>query len=218
MKKIIICASILAITPLSANAVDWGNIFGIMVNNAVQTQASKTTATADVSKTLNDLESQAKAIDKSVQDSFLAIASKLSAEKDLEALENKLDSIVANNKTTDSEKAELIAQVFNDYTKELKNNKQSVVSIIENMTESERADLAKYITAIAQDGQNYPNVAKQSISTASTAMKYASKAEEAVKIYKDIKSTATELTNSAKTIINVANQLKSIAKTAGLTM
>lgn len=225
MKKILVYAVLLSVTvQMSANAAEWSNVFNYLINNASKQMSTSTkkestttyNTTTEALKALSDLKNQASQIDNSVQNTFLSLVSQLSKDSETKELQSKLDTIMSDATKTQDDMAELMSELMIDYAKKLNQNKAEVVTNIKNMSDSEQTKLINTIAALTQEGQDYLALAKQGVNTASNAMKTAKKVNEAVQIASSIKKTASEMQTTAKSVISVSNQIRSIAKSAGI--
>ena len=222
MKKTLVLSLMIMFTvQLGAGAYEWKNVFNYMLNSAsqkaTQTTPSTSTYTAiDALKALSDLQTQAKQIDTSVQNNFLSLVYQLSTQQESSELQKKVNKILSDTTKTQDEISEEMAEIMMSYAKELNDDKEDVIKTLKDMSETEQAKVIETLANLMQEGQDYLELAKQGINTTSTAVKTAKKFNEAMQIVSSIKSTATEMQTTAKSVISVAKQIQSLVKAAGL--
>lgn len=203
MKKIILCMGVLlAMTSLQANAFDFTSALNFL-NKASEAQ----TNTTETVKTLSDVETQMAAIDKSVQETFLNIVSELSTRKETKNIKKEL-----------KENSDALNQVLANYAANLAANKEKVTKTISKMSSKEKTALLEELKALSEYSQKYLLLATDSVKAATTAVKSAQKFNEVATTLANVNKVATELKSRATTVVNFANQLKTIATTAGLTV
>lgn len=219
MKKILVLSLMVLFTvQLGAGAYEWTNVVNYMLNTASKKTTQETTSLSaiDALKALSDLQTQAKQIDTSVQNNFLSLVSQLSTQKESTELQTKINKILSDTTKTQDEISEEMAEIMMSYAKELNNDKEDVIKTLKDMSETEQAKIIETVANLMQEGQSYLELAKQGINTASTAVKTAKRFNEAMQIVSSIKSTATEMQTTAKSVISVAKQIQSLVKAAGL--
>ena len=222
MKKILLLTVVLtAFTSVAANALDEGNIMDFFINREIQRETnileqrvSRPAVTAsDALSALNDLRSQAAAIDNNVQKSFLNIVSQLSSSQDAVAVQNQINSMLSGKSRDDA--AEIMADILQNYAKNISSNKADIIATLQNMSDSEQAKFLKSLNEMSNEVQQYINLTKQGVVTAQNVAKAAQKANNTIQILRSVNQTASEIKNTTKSVLTLTNQLYSVAKAAG---
>ena len=216
MKKIVaICLLFACVTPLKAEAFSFKNIFKRNTTPAAVTPSH--VSAANMVSTLSDMQSQAYAVDKQVQNSLLQIASQLSGSThETETLNSKMNSLIANSYRTNVEQYNEMSKLMTEYTNALKNDKATVSNAINNMTDAQKAALVNNVITLVKSSNEYVSIAKVGAQKASEIMKMSNKASEIVSNLNTINTMASEITNRARTTLTLANQLRTVAKAAGV--
>lgn len=203
MKKFILTVAVIAaMTSLQANAFDFTSALNFL------NRASSAEQTAvDTVKTLSDVETKMTNIDADVQTAFLNIVSELSTRKEIKNVKNQLkdDSTALNT-------------VIANYASTLAANKENLTKTITKLSSKEKTNLVNNISALTKAGQDYLLLATDGVRAATTEVKTAQKFNEVTTALANINKAATDLKARATTVINFANQIKTIATTAGLTV
>jgi len=203
MKKFILTVAVIAaMTSLQANAFDFTSALNFL------NRASSAEQTAvDTVKTLSDVETKMTNIDADVQTAFLNIVSELSTRKEIKNVKNQLkdDSTALNT-------------VIANYASTLAANKENLTKTITKLSSKEKTTLVNNISALTKAGQDYLLLATDGVRAATTEVKTAQKFNEVTTALANVNKVATELKTRATTVINFANQIKTIATTAGLTV
>ena len=207
MKKIlltILCLVILVITPLKANAFDWGSFFRWLWFGAEQTQV---VSTDELKSTLSDLEKKAPELDAAVEKSFLTLIPLLTSQKDLKSISSEISKIKSSNLTTTEKEAKLL-KLMSDYT--------TTSMIIITLKDSEKATLKNEITKLTESYEEYYKLNDKANSVTS---KVASDAdEEQIKLKTQINTLNKSVLNKAQTVRGFALQVKTLATLSGFTM
>ena len=213
MKKIIIVSILVLLSAqVSVYAINWGNLLTTFPQSRTTAQ---TTTSAEVLKALANFQSQTQSVDTSVQNSFLSVVSKLSTPQESTILNSRVASILSNTTQTQEQKNNLINQLISNYTANMNNNKADIIDIIENMSSSDRAELASNVSNLAQNSKQYAQLAKQGVSTAQTLMKASQNANDVLTTINTMRQTATNIKNRATTVANFVNRVRAFSKYAG---
>ena len=204
MKKIVLSLFVIAaMTSLQANAFDYMSALKFW-DRATEAQTS---AEAQTAKTLTEIQNEMATIDKSVQEAFIDIVSDLSSRKEVKSIKSDLKTNSDN-----------FANVISTYTAKLANDKENFAKTISKMSEKEKTNLVNNLAILSEDAQQYLLLATNGVKTASNALKASQKLSEFATTVNNINSVAGQLKNRATTVINLANQMKAIAQTAGVTV
>ena len=204
MKKIVLCLFvIIAMTSLQANAFDLMSALKFW-DRATEAQ---TTAEAQTTKTLTDIQNQMTTIDKSVQDAFIDIVSELSNRKETKEIKNQLKSNSDN-----------LAVVISNYANTIANNKDKFVKSVNDLSNKEKAALVNDLATLSEGAQQYLLLATEGVKSASNALKTTQKLSEFATTVNNINTVANQLKSRATTVLNLANQAKAIAQAAGVTV
>lgn len=215
MKKLIgILVLIIALGQTSVYAFNWSSLL-TGVSQSRPAAKTTTTTSAEVLRTLANFQSQAQSIDDSVQNSFLSVVSQISTPQESTILNSKVASILANTTQTQEQKNVLISQLISNYTMNMNNNKTDIADIIENMSATEKKELANSVANLAQNSRQYAALAKQGVSTASTLMKASQNANDVLTTINTMRQTAANIKNRATTVANFVNKVRAISKYAG---
>lgn len=199
MKKVVLSLFvIIAMTTVQANAFDLMSALKFWDRASAQQ-----TAEAQTAKTLADVEKQMTTIDKSVQDAFLNIVSELSTRKEEKTIKSNL-------------KVQTITDVINAYTNTLANNKNNFVNTVKKLSTKEKTTLANNIAALSEGGQQYLLLATDGIKAATNELKSSQKLSEFATAVNNVNNVANQLKSRATTVINLANQMKTIAANGGV--
>lgn len=203
MKKIVLVLVIIcAMSPLRANAFDWMSALKFW-ERATEAQ----TVEVQQTKTLADIENQMAAIDKSVQDAFVNIVSELSSRKDTNNIKSQLKASNAN-----------LANIISNYTNTIANKKEDFTKTVKKLSSKEKTTLINNLSVLSEDAQQYMLLATEGAKTATTALKSAQKLSEVATTMGNINRVAVELKTRAATVIDMTNQIKSIATAAGVSV
>jgi len=203
MKKIVLSLFVIAaMTSLQANAFDVASTLKFW-DRATEAQ----TAQEQTTKTLADIQTQMTTIDKSVQDAFISIASELSTRREVKSIKSDLKA-----------NSENLATVISTYTAKMANDKDNFTKKISKLSTKEKTALVNNLATLSEDAQQYLLLATDGIRTASTALKNTQKLSEFATTVTNINNVAGQLKRRATTVINLANQAKSIAQAAGVTV
>lgn len=201
MKKIII-ASILCftMTTISANAFSWDSALNF-INKASTIREAQTQEV----KTLADIEKEMAAVDSSVQESFLNIVSKLSSWRESRNIKSQI-----------KKGQKPLNEIITNYVSNLNTNKANITKKMSKLSSKDKQAMINNISTLAQDGQQYLILATQGVKSASNALRTAQKVSEFTTTLSNVNKIGSELKTKATTVVNLANQLKAIADTAGL--
>ena len=203
MKKIILSLFVIvAMTSLQANAFDFSSALNFL-NRASEAQAQATESV----KTLSDVQAQMSSIDSSVQEAFLDIVSELSTRKETKNVKNQLKS-----------NSEALNQVIANYASTLAANKENLTKKISKLSSKEKTNLVNNLATLTKAGQDYLLLATDGAKAATTAVKSAQKFNEVATTIANVNKVAADLKSRATTVINFANQMKSLATTAGVSV
>ena len=219
MKKYILTVIAILVTMQAASAINWNRALSPLITGTYKTQATQpktTVSSADVITELAKFQNQAQSIDNSVQNSFLSIVSQLSTKQEASTIQSKVMSILANSSKTQQQKSDMIDELIANYTQNLASNKSDVVTIIKNMSTSDKTTLANNLAALVQNSQQYAALAKQGTTTAATLMKASQDAKDIISTVNTIRQTAVTVKNRATTVANFVNKVRTISKYAGL--
>ena len=221
MKKIVLISATLIFCSLSANAFDW-NIASAIFNRITQPQTNVVTTAApqsiDLAAILSDIQSQTQVVDQNVQSSFLDLVSNLSSAQEAYSMGNLFDAILSNEEKTESQKSSLISQMMGEYFTNLMNDKTAAANTLKNLPWSQKTSVIEDLTSLIKNGQDYANLAKKSISAATTAASVASKASDVAQTVIAVNQTAAELKLKAQTIANIVSQMKQIVSNSGISL
>lgn len=213
MKKILLTTLsllILVLTPLKANAFDWGNFFRWLFFGAEQTQV---VSTDDLKTTLSDLEKKVPTLDATVEKSFLAVVPLLTSEKDLKSISSEVSTIKSSN-STDAEKDALFIKVMSNYTTTIKGNKVGVTLIIKTLKDADKTTLKNEITKISKAAEEYYNLSEKASTATSKVAKDSE--EEQIKVSNQIDTINKRVKNKAKAVSEFSTQVKILSALAGL--
>ena len=217
MKKLTIIFFMLAcLSTLKADAFSLRNIFNRANNlsNNAQTQV----LAGDMAAVLYDMQSKTSSVDKQVQDSLIQIASQLSnSTSQTKNLNSRINTLITNSYKTNVEQYNAISNLMSEYTSALRKDKASIASTINNMTDAQKTALVNNVVNLVKSSDEYINIAKVSAERAGKIMKLSNKASEIVTNLNAINTIASEITSRARTTITLANQLRTVAKAAGVT-
>ena len=207
MKKLLFVLLAVIMFQFSANAYDWSMLKTIMGNS------HKTKHAPETESVLSNILAPAQPIDNSVQNSFLSIVSKLSSPQESNNLNYQIISILNNSYKTQNEKSELISNIISSYTSALDSKSADYATILRNMSVADRTTVIEEVSNISVEGQRYANLAKQAVSLASSQLKSSS---DILTTLSDINNTAIALKHRASSIAGFVNQMRTIAKFAGM--
>ena len=201
MKKIVLSLFvIIAMTTVQANAFDL-----ISALKFWDRATSEQSAEVQTAKTLADIENQMTTIDKSVQEAFLDVVSQLSTRKEEKTIKSNL-------------KVQTITDVITGYTNTLANNKNNFVNTVKSMSTKEKTNLVNSLATLSENGQQYLLLATDGIKAATNALKSTQKLSEFATTVNNVNNVANQLKNRAATVINLSNQIKAIASSAGVSV
>ena len=216
MKKLTIIIMMLAcVSTMKAEAFSFGNIFNrasrVPVTNSAEISA------ANMASVLLDMQNRTSTVDKQVQNSLAQIASQLSnSTTETEALNSKMNTLISNSYKNNIEQYNEMSKLMSEYASILKNNKTNVSTTINNMTEAQKTALLNNIIDIAKGSQEYARIAKLSAEKSAKILKASNRAADVISNLNTINTMVIEIRDRAKTTIAIANQLRSIAKAAGV--
>ncbi len=204
MKKLIIGMIIMAFTSaMSVEAFDWASA----LNFIGRVSESNTAESQPV--TLNELEKRMATIDNSVQTAFIDVVSDLSGWWQTWNIKSQLKK--AGN--------DALVNTMSDYTNSyLANNRQAIVNKIKKMSAKERTALINDLTKLKESEQNYLLLATNGVKSATNALATAQNLSEAATTITNINRMAASLKNRATTVMTFANQIKTIATAAGVSV
>ena len=201
MKKIVLSLFVvIAMTSLQANAFDLMSALKFW-----DRATSEQSAEVQTAKTLADIENQMTTIDKSVQEAFLDVVSQLSTRKEEKTIKSNL-------------KVQTITDVITGYTNTLANNKNNFVNTVKSMSTKEKTNLVNSLATLSENGQQYLLLATDGIKAATNALKSTQKLSEFATTVNNVNNVANQLKNRAATVINLSNQIKAIASSAGVSV
>ena len=203
MKKIVLSLFVIvAMTSLQANAFDFMSALKFWENTAEKQAEQVQTA-----QTLTDIQTQMATIDKSVQDAFIDIVSDLSTRKETKNIKNQLKS-GSDNLTT----------VISNYVNTLANNKEAMTKTISKLSNKEKTALVNNLATLTEDAQKYILLATDGAKAASNSLKTSQKLSDFATTVNNINKVGSQLKNRAASVLNLANQAKTLAQAAGLTV
>ena len=204
MKKLIIGMIIMAFTSaMSVEAFDWASA----LNFIGRVSESNTAESQPV--TLNELEKRMANIDNSVQNAFIDVVSDLSGWWQTWNIKSQLKK--AGN--------DALVNTMSDYTNSyLANNRQAIVNKIKKMSAKERTSLINDLAKLKESEQNYLLLATNGVKSATNALATAQNLSEAATTITNINRMAASLKNRATTVMTFANQIKTIATVAGMSV
>lgn len=219
-KSVIICLAVTAMTALKAEAFDWTVLSKLFTPAAATTaETVQTNAKDEAIAALNDIQKQTNEIDKSVQDNFASIITMISAKKEAKSIKSELNSILSSAEKTDSEKESLYNQALNTYLTSLSNN-SSTTSTLKKLSSSSKIQLVKNITNLEQASKKYTELSKQALKTsASSLVKTTSSnatTDDIAEVISKTNQTIGLIKTKAANTLELANQLREIAKKAGV--
>lgn len=225
MKRFLLICIAIAITPiLSADAFSWSGLSNFFNAAATTTKTEQQTSTfqTETLNTLKAIQEQTDAVDKSVQNNFINIVSLLSTKKETNSIKSQLESIITDTNKTDTEKTQLLNNLLVTYATSLSNN-TSTTKTLGKLSASQKLELIKQITSIEQSGQKYADLAKQAITCSASSVFKASTtnnsgitADDIAAIITQTNQTTSLIKEKAANTINLANQFRTIAQTAGI--
>ena len=203
MKKILLSfIVVISMTILQADAFDWMSALNFLGRTA-ESQAAQ----PQISN-INDLEKQMAVIDNNVETAFIDIVSELSGWWETRSIKSQLKS---NN--------DIFSTVISNYSNTyLETNRQSVVNKIKKMSAKDKAKLVNNLNTLAESGQSYLALAANGAKAAKNAFKAAQTVNEVATTITNVNKAAAELKNRATTVMTLANQLKSVATAAGVSL
>ena len=221
MKKLVtVCLAVSAMTALRAEAFDW-TVFSKFFSSAPSViEAVQTNPKDEAVKALDDIQKQADAIDKTVQNNFASIITMISAKKEANSVKSELNAILSDTTKTASEKEALYNQALNTYLTSLANN-SSTTSTLKKLSSSSKIQLVKDITALEQASQKYTELSKQALKTsASNLVKTTSSSnattDDIAEVITKTNQTIALIKTKAANSLDLANQLRELAKKAGI--
>ena len=214
MKKILtICLIALFLSPMKANAFSLGDFFRALFGLS-KTTTPVETVKEDVETTLSDIKKSTTSIEKEMQENFLAVVTKLSAEKDVILIKEKLNA--ANALSDATEKSQEINKIMEDYTTYLKNNKLELLLILKTMSEEEKNELIKNINDLNANAQKYYELSEKGINETSKIIRTSYNDADLNKVLEETNTYAKQLVNDAKAILAMTAQAKILATLSGL--
>ena len=221
MKRFLtVCLALSTMTALKAEAVDWSLFSKLFTTTTAATaETAQTNVKDEAIAALDDIQKQADAIDKTVQNNFASIITMLSAKKEANSIKSELNAIISDAGRTASEREALYNEALNAYLTSLSNN-SSTASTLKKLSSSSKIQLVKEITAIEQASQKYTELSKQALKTsASSLVKTTSSnatADDIAEVITKTNQTMALIKTKAANTLDTANQLRTIAKSAGL--
>lgn len=210
MKKILaIGLFLIFLSPMKANAFDWGNFFRWFFFG----RDVVTVTTADINETLNTIDENSKSIDESVQASFLNVVPLLTKQSDADNYAAQIKKI-NESKIVQIEKDNKILNIISDYSDIIKDNKLAVVLIIKTLSDKDKDLLIKNIKTLSENAQCYRDLYKKGanlITNVST-----SEDNEQKSIVVNLTATTNLVKTKADTIDAFANQVSALAALAGV--
>lgn len=203
MKKIcMVIAVIIALAPLQANAFDWMSAVKFW-ERASESQAAQ----AQTTKSLAEIETQMAAIDKSVQSTFLNIVKELSTRRETKNIKSQLNESNTN-----------LTKVIESYANTMANNQTDLTKDIKKLSNKKKTALVNNISALSEYGQQYLLLATDGVRTASNTLRTAQKLSEFATTVSNVNRIAADLKTRATAVINMTNQIKTIAAAAGVSV
>ncbi len=211
MKKLVLTAlAVIMLTPLRANAFDWGSFFRWFFFGANNVQ---TVTTDEIKSTLTSVQAQEKTLDESVQKSFLAIIPLLTTQKDQTKYEKEIQKINSSSET-DAKKNSQILDLISEYTTTVKNNKVGVLLIMKTSSDTDKTTLKNNMTTLSNAAQSYTELYKKGYDlTAKTSTTEDSEQTTAVA---NLNSASDSLKNKATVVYSFVNQVKTLATLSGI--
>lgn len=224
MKKfILLCFVMLTMTSLQANAFDWGSFFrGIFSIPAPVSEIEKSSAQEletyknEVESSLTDIANKEALLDNPTQETFLAIVSMISPANDTQTIKSKLQSIKADNSLTYQEKCDAVNDVMTEYRTKLTNSSLATVVTMKAFSEANKTKLSNNIKMLADNGQKYVELGRDSIKTLDNFNSQVKKDDDTAETVNEINNVTGRLSNKATATVYLANQLKTMAKIAGI--
>ena len=235
MKKSLLIATIIAL-PMAAQAfyLDSSDLNPILNIGNGATQQNKPVVsipTVDLNKTittqtvginplsvLNNLNNKMTTTDTNVQNSFLNLVSILSSKQESQTMQSKINSILSNQAATSYSKSSAVSQLMTAYASDLVKNKSNLASTIMSMNASDKSNLVKAISSLAQSQTDYLNLANEYTKAAATITKTSQSMAEVANNLRTIQETANTLKTNAQALQSLITQVSSIAKTGGLNL
>jgi len=215
MKKILVTAlMVVLLTPLSAHAFDWSNLFKWLLFGS-ETISTKTKAVSDYSSVASDIRKDAKSTDEDLTKVLLKVIPNLSVQKDATTFETRINTLSTGNKT-ESEKSTQLTKIVSDYTTNLQNNKLAVIVTIKTLSSSDKKDLVNNISSLTKYAQKYTELAQKAYNQANDLQKATEQSDEQTKVLNEINNINTEMKNRANAVQNLTITLKLFGKLGGL--
>lgn len=209
MKKILaIALFVIMLTPLRANAFDWGSFFRWFFFGGETVQAL---TTDEINTTVKDINEQVKTLDNSVQTDFLAVVPYLTTQKDATNFESEFKKINASN-AKDSD--EQILKIISDYTTTIKSNKVGVLLILKTSSDIDKTALASKVKLLSENAQKYNELYKKGYNLTSKVTTTDDK--EQTSAIENLNKTTESVKNKAEVIYAFASQVKTLASLAGI--
>jgi hypothetical protein len=224
MKKIILtCVVMLTLSSLQANAFDFGNFFRFLFSlQAPVSEVEKSTVadmekySEEVSSSLTDITNKELELDNPTKNAFLSIISLISNANDTKNITAQINSIEKNSSISSIEKSVKINDVISEYQTTLKSNSVSVVVIMKTLSDANKTKLVNNIKVLSDNGQKYVELGRDSIKTANNLKSQTKRDDDITALNDSIDSVTGRLSNKASTVVYLANELKIIAKIAGI--
>ena len=205
---------VVLLTPLSAHAFDWSNLFKWLLFGS-ETISTKTKAVSDYSSVASDIRKDAKSTDEDLTKVLLKVIPNLSVQKDATTFETRINTLSTGNKT-ESEKSTQLTKIVSDYTTNLQNNKLAVIVTIKTLSSSDKKDLVNNISSLTKYAQKYTELAQKAYNQANDLQKATEQSDEQTKVLNEINNINTEMKNRANAVQNLTITLKLFGKLGGL--
>ena len=205
---------VVLLTPLSAHAFDWSNLFKWLLFGS-ETISTKTKAVSDYSSVASDIRKDAKSTDEDLTKVLLKVIPNLSVQKDATTFETRINTLSTGNKT-ESEKSTQLTQIVSDYATSIQNNKLAVIVTIKTLSSSDKKDLVNNISSLTKYAQKYTELAQKAYNQANDLQKATEQSDEQTKVLNEINNINTEMKNRANAVQNLTITLKLFGKLGGL--
>lgn len=190
------------------NSSDWGKL---LQNMATTVNANNNTSTDELTNLKNeykDWNTKLSTSENTVQSAFTQLVSGISTKSEAAKINNKINSINANNLLSDADKSAQAAQVIYDYSTNLQNNQNGLTKFLNNATAEEKNEISSSLKELTNSTNDYAS----SLSQGSTLLK---KIVANPKLALNMASEYTELGKRLKTANTTLNSLNNIANTLG---
>ncbi len=154
--------------------------------------------------------------DTDFQATFVNLVSLLSRPEQTVQIRSQVADIMMNSQLSETRKCTALNELATAYAAALENNKSAVINVILNLSAPEQKNLVNTLNTMSQDADRYIEIATKYAKNGTTITQNAVDKSILINNIADIRNTTVTLSNSAKNIKAVANQVAAYARIAGL--